>query len=82
MTTRNVTVWQIDIEEGDGPAHEQTRKLLEDLQLLLRRHKVTRPHYGESVKAQAGLDPKELARGLVELRKRADRFTPLDEAFR
>lgn len=74
-----VTDFKLDLE--DDRVHEQTRKLLEELALLLRRHKVTRAHYGEAKGAQ-GLDPKELSRGLVELRKRADRFTPLDEAFR
>lgn len=75
-----VTDFKIETDESVA-ASEQTRKLLEDLALLLRRHKVSRAHYGEQ-KAQGGLDPKELARGLVELRKRADSFTPLIEAFR
>ncbi len=69
---------KLDPEQKMG---EQTRKLLEDLALLLRRYKVSKAHYGEMKLAQ-GLDPKDLSRDLAELRRRADRFTPYEEAFR
>eukprot|EP00245_Coleochaete_scutata_P009579 TRINITY_DN3182_c0_g1_i1.p1 TRINITY_DN3182_c0_g1~~TRINITY_DN3182_c0_g1_i1.p1 ORF type:complete len:818 (+),score=193.10 TRINITY_DN3182_c0_g1_i1:87-2540(+) len=81
---------------SEGPQFESTWKLLDDLQILLKRHEKTLPDGNDvmpptsptsaaalaaQVLSEGTSDPQVLAKGLADLRQRADSSSTPEQAF-